>query len=51
MELLPKPDTDRPLTLMELRMMELQYAQNTEIKGLVDEAMNRRLSDVQGTTV
>jgi hypothetical protein len=51
MELLPKPGPDGPLTLMELRVMEIQYAQNVEIKSLVDEAMKRRLADVQGKTV
>ncbi len=51
MELLPKPDPDRPLTLTELRIMELQYVQNVDIKILVDEAMNRRLADVQGKTL
>jgi hypothetical protein len=51
MELLPKPGPDRPLTLMELRIMETQSAQIVEIKGLVDEAMKRRLADVQGKTI
>lgn len=51
MELLPEPGPDLPLTMKELRIMELQYAQNVEIKGLVDEAMKRRLADVQETTV
>lgn len=51
MDLLPKPGPDLPLTMKELRIMELQYAQNVEIKGLVDEAMKRRLADVQETTV
>ena len=51
MELPSKPGPDRPLTLMELRIMEIQYAQNVEIKSLVDEAMKRRLADVQGQTI
>lgn len=51
MELLPKPGPDLPLTIKELRLMELQYAQNVEIKGLVDDAVKRRVAEVQGKTI
>jgi hypothetical protein len=51
MELLPKPGNDLPLTFAELRVMELRYADNAQIKRLVDEAMTRRVADVQGKTV
>lgn len=48
MELLPTPVPDVPLTFAELRLIELRYADNAEIKRLVDEAMKRRLADVKG---
>lgn len=51
MELLPTPVPDVPLTFAELRVMELHYAENADIKHLVDEAMKRRLTDVKGQTV
>jgi hypothetical protein len=51
MELLPKPGPDLPLTFAELRVLELRYAENADIKHLVDEAMKRRLADVKGQTV
>ena len=51
MELLPKPGPDVLLTFAELRVRELRYADNAAIKGLVDQAMKRRVADVQGKTV
>ncbi len=51
MELLPEPGPDLPLTFAELRVMSLKYVDNTAIKGLVDEAMMRRVTDVQRKTV
>lgn len=40
----PKPSPDAPLTLMELRVMELQYREQPIICQLVVQAITRRMA-------
>ena len=40
------PVDSRPLTFADLRLMAVRYANNAEIKLLVDRAMKRRLTEV-----
>lgn len=50
MELLPPPDPSRPLTYTELRVMAMRYATHDPIKLLVEQAMQRRVTELHHTT-
>lgn len=40
-----KPSPDAPLTIMELRVMELQYREQPIILQLVAQAITRRMAE------
>lgn len=41
-----KPSPDSPLTLPELREMATRYAEGTDVRRLVDQAIERRVLKV-----